>query len=75
MNKTDHFCYSYQLGSLNNNFSSPSKILGAQQLILHMKVSKFQLPAGLLSENFLVSLTNLSGLMLLVPCLSFIPVL
>jgi hypothetical protein len=26
----------------NNNFSSPAKIIGAQQLILHMKYSKFQ---------------------------------
>jgi len=25
MNKTDHFCYSCQLGSLNNNFSKPIK--------------------------------------------------
>ena len=66
-----NFCCSCQLGSLKKNFQWPCTILHAQQLTLHMKYLKFQLPDGLLFENFQRLIPHFSGLGFL---LRFMPV-
>lgn len=72
MDKIQHFCCSCQLDLLKNNCSRPAKILGVQQLTLHMKYLKFQQCAGLSSQIFQGPRPNFSGFEL-GPLLSFIP--
>jgi hypothetical protein len=42
ISRTKHFSAAVSWTPLNINLSSPAKFVGAQQLTLHMKFSKFQ---------------------------------